>query len=982
MAVRKRYLPNGKKEEKGGGFLKINPFGNVAHRQKKRGWLRLFFSGIFILFFLAVAGGAAAFVYFSRDLPDPANLDKRDVTESTKIYDRTDKILIYEVHGEERRTVVPLDQISPYLKNATIAIEDKDFYTHEGVDVRGIARAIWTDIKSGNMRQGGSTITQQLIKNSILTKEKTASRKIKEWILAIELEQKFTKDQIIEMYLNQIPYGSNAYGAEAASQTFFKKQAKDLTLGESAILAAMPQAPTRYSPYGTSRDKLQERADYVLTRMEELGYIKHDEAVAARDENALEKITPFREQMTAPHFVMMVREYLAETYGEKTLEKGGLRVVTSLDVEKQKTAEEIVKASVEKNNKKYNVNNAALVAVDPKSGDLLALVGSKDYYGESSPAGCVSGKNCKFDPNVNAAAASLPPGSSFKPFVYATLFKKGFTPNSIFYDVDTEFNVGCTPDHQPNAPYVKASDCYDPQNYDGKFRGAISIRSALAQSLNIPAVKAFYIAGIDNSIQLANDFGMTTMSKKDKYGLALVLGGGGVKLMEQTGAYGVFANEGVKNDLRMVLKVTATDGTVLEDKGAVNTGKEVLDKNIAREITDVLSDNAARAPMFGAVNPLYFPDRPVAAKTGTANDYRDAWTFGYTPSLAVGVWAGNNDYSPMTRAGGVSAAAPIWNEFMAKVLDGSPVESFTKPEIPATGKPVLDGIPDGGVTVKLDKACGDDLAKPDLSPDRIIEKTYKSFHNILFYIDPAAPLGAAPIMPENDPQYKNWEAAVVGWAALNGFVNETVPTEYCQIPDTEKSNILIISPRDGEVVAPASGSGNGSYNLKVEAGVYVPAGVTQVNFFFDDSLIGTRSSEPWVVNYPIGKNISDGEHRITVKAYDISGNETKTEIKITLSADFEPPTVSMRSPLCSRTACFLSADASDDKSGIASVEFYYKKGGSNAAIAINGNVTSDSGYYQLLWPVDNMEMGSYDIWAKATDKQGNETVSEKKKITI
>lgn len=982
MPIRKRYLFGGKKDDSGGSFLKINPLGNAARRQRKKGILRLFFNAIFILAFLAVAGGAAAFVYFSRDLPNPANLDKRDVAESTKIYDRTGEILIYEIHGEERRTIVPLAQISPYLKNATIAIEDKDFYIHDGLDFRGIIRALWRDIRSGNMSQGGSTITQQLIKNSILTRERTFSRKIKEWILAIELEQKFSKDQIIEMYLNQIPYGSNAYGVEAASQTFFKKPAKDLTLGEAVILAALPQAPTYYSPYGTRREKLRERADYVLGRMEELGYISHDEFLIAKDENAWEKITPFREKMIAPHFVMMVREYLADTYGEKTLEKGGLSVVTSLDAEKQKIAEETVKSSIEKNNKKYNVNNGALVAVDPKNGDILALVGSKDYYGESSPSGCVSGKNCAFDPNVNAAISSLPPGSSFKPFVYAALFKKGFTPNSILYDVDTEFNVGCASDHTPNAPYVKAGDCYNPQNYDGKFRGPISIRNALAQSLNIPAVKAFYLAGIDNSIETANQFGMTTMNKKDKYGLALVLGGGGVKLMEQTGAYGVFAAEGIKNDLRMILKVTAADGSALEDKGGAGVGKEVLDKNIAREITDILSDNAARTPVFGAVNPLYFSDRPVAAKTGTANDYRDAWTFGYTPSLAAGVWAGNNDYSPMNRAGGVSAAAPIWHDFMAKVLAGAAVEQFTKPEIPITGKPILDGIFDNGVTVKIDKACGDDLAKPDLSPDRILEKTYKSFHNILFYIDPADPLGPAPSLPENDPQYKNWEVSVAAWAAQNNYVNENVPAEYCEVPDYEKAIVSIISPRDGEVIAPAAGRGSDGFNLKIEAGIYAPAGVNQANFFFDDNLIGARSSSPWAVNYNFGKNIADGEHRISVKVFDKSNREIKSEIKIILSVDFDPPKVSLRNPLCSKSVCFLSADASDDKSGLATVEFYYQKIGTSMAIKINGTAFSDDGFYQMLWQVDALDMGSYEVWVKAMDKQGNEGLSGKKNIAI
>lgn len=982
MPIRKRYFSSNKKEETGGGFLKINPFGNIARRQKKKGIFYLFFNIFLILFFFIVIGGVGIFIYFSKDLPNPASLNKRDVAESTKIYDRTEKVLLYEIHGEERRTIVSLAEISPFLKNATISIEDKDFYSHEGVDIKGIIRAIWRDIKAGNMKQGGSTITQQLIKNSILTNERTFSRKIKEWILAIELEQKFSKDQIIEMYLNQIPYGSNAYGSEAASQTFFKKPAKDLTLGEAAVLAALPQAPTYYSPYGTRLVKLQERSDYVLSRMKDLGYINYEQMLAAKNENALEKITPFREKMIAPHFIMMVREYLADTYGEKTLEKGGLRVITSLDADKQRIAEEIVRISVEKNSKKFNVNNAALVAIDPKTGDLLALVGSKNYYGESSPSGCISGKNCKFDPNVNVAVASLPPGSSFKPFVYAALFKKGFTLNSILYDVETEFNVGCTTEHTPNAPYVKEGDCYNPQNYDGKFRGPISIRNALAQSLNIPAVKALYLAGLDKSIELANDFGINTMDKKKDANLSLVLGGGGVKLIEQTSAYGVFASEGIKNDFKMILKITTSSGNVLENKAVQHTNKQVLEKNIALEITDILSDNVARTPVFGATSPLYFADRPVAAKTGTANDYRDAWTFGYTPSLVVGVWAGNNDYSPMNRAGGVSAAAPIWNEFMVKALIGSSVEQFKKPDVPITGKPVLDGVFDGGVTVKIDKACGDDLAKPDLSSERIIEKTYKSFHNILYYIDASNPLGNTPVLPENDPQYKNWEASVATWATKNGFINEMIPTQYCEVPDYNKATVSIITPNNGETIFPSMKQGSNNFNLKIEAGIYVPIGVSQANFFFDDNLIGTRSSAPWTVIYPIVRNTIDGEHRISVKVFDKANNEIKSEIKIILNLDFDPPKVSLRNPLCSKTACFLSGDVGDNKSGVATVDFFYQKIGTSVSNKIDASVSSGDGFFQILWPIDQIDKGSYEVWIKAVDKQGNEGVSEKKLITV
>lgn len=966
--------------------MNINPLKKSPQNtglKRKKGFVKTLLSLAIVLFFMGVIGSAGAFLYFSKDLPDPASLGNREVAESSKIYDASGKTLLYEMHGEEKRTIVKLDQISPFLKNATIATEDKTFYSNKGIDLKGVIRALWRDVVAMDLSQGGSTITQQLIKNSILNREKTYSRKIKEWILALELEKKFSKDQIFEMYLNQIPYGSNAYGAEAASRTFFGKAAKNLTLGEASILAVLPKATTYYSPYGTHREELKARAEEVIKNMLSENFISEEEAKAAAGENALGKVRLLSDKFPAPHFVMMVREYLADKYGDNALEKGGLNVITSLDAAKQKIAEDAVFNGIEKNSKKYKVGNAALVAVDPKTGYLLALAGSKDYFAPSSlPEGCTPGENCVFDPNTNAAASLLSPGSSFKPFVYAALFKKGYTPNTILFDLDTEFNIACGPFHTPIISGVKESDCYHPDNYDLKLRGPISARSALAQSLNIPAVKAFYLAGINDSIQLANDAGITSLKKEDNYGLALVLGGGGVKLLEETAAYGVFANEGIKKDLKMVLKVVSADGSVLEDNTPNKPGTEILDKNIAREITDVLSDNEARTPMFGAASPLYFPNRPVAVKTGTANEYRAAWTVGYTPSLAAGVWAGNNDNSPMNLAGGISAAAPIWRDFMERALKDTPIEQFNKPEIKETGKGMLDGKFDGGVTVKIDKACGDKLAKESVSPERIEERTYKLAHNILFYVDRENPLGSVPANPESDPMYANWENPVWEWASGNGYKNEIPPTEYCDIPNYEKSKVSIIAPFNGETIKPFAAGSSAGFNLKIEASVFSANGINQVNFFFDDALAGTRSGEPWTVNLPLNKNTQNGEHKISVKVFDKSNVETSDAIKVIFDLDFINPEVSMKEPLCGRSDCFLGAAAGDTGSGVGSVDFYYQKTGVAAIQAIAAAPVVDGALHQVIWPIDGLEKGAYEVWAKAVDKRGNEAVSGRKNVIV
>ncbi|MEK7506887.1 MAG: PBP1A family penicillin-binding protein [Patescibacteria group bacterium] len=680
------------------------------------------------IFYLALSLAAAgllllalAFIYYSGQVPDPGAIGTRQISESTKIYDRTGAALLYDIHGEEKRTIIPWEQIPEAVKKATLASEDSGFYEHRGVDFGGILRAVYRDITSLSASQGGSTITQQLVKLSLLGKEKTLARKIKEAALSLQVEKRFSKDQIFWMYLNQIPYGSNAYGIEAASQTFFGKPAGRLSVAEAALLAALPKAPSYYSPYGSRQQELLGRRDYVLGRMNALGYIDEDTYRAALAERP--EFQPPSEGIRAPHFVIMVREYLIAKYGEETVESGGLNVITTLDAKLQETAEELVAKYGKINAEKYQAGNAALTALDPRSGQVLALVGSRDYFDVASEG------------NFNVALASRQPGSAFKPFAYARLLEKGFPDTAVLFDLKTEFNPGC----DPSGDQVKDSfglDCYHPQNYDGTFRGPVTARQALAQSLNLPSVKVLYLAGLDDTIDLAHKLGITTLNDRQRYGLSLVLGGGEVRLVDMVSAYGVFANDGVRVAPGFILKVTGADGTVLEEYKKDDT--RVLDPQIARMVSDILSDNRARSPVFGFNSSLYFPGRPVAAKTGTTQENRDGWLIGYTPALVVGVWTGNNNNDSMTKQGaGISAAGPLWHEFMARALADASVEEFIKPNPLAIDKPMLNGDYNG--------------------PDGI--------HTILYYINKNEPAGDGPSDPTGDPQFKNWEAAVQRWLA-------------------------------------------------------------------------------------------------------------------------------------------------------------------------------------------------------------------------
>ncbi|KND48528.1 MAG: penicillin-binding protein 1A [Parcubacteria bacterium C7867-005] len=706
--------------------------GILGYRDILRVWKKnkgLIISSGFLIFFGCVFLWAA----FLR-IPDLSDLGDRKVAQSTKIYDKTGKILLYDMSSNIRRTIVPFEEISINIKNATLAIEDKDFYNHGGVKISSFIRALLVNLTTLSYSQGGSTITQQVVKNTILTGDKTPTRKIKEWILADKLDKLLPKDEILALYLNESPYGGSIYGVEEASISYFSKRAKDLSMAEAAYLAAMTKAPTFYSPYGKNLDKLEDRKNLVLREMLTGGFITESEYERALAEKVVFNQKTESDGLKAPHFVFFVIDQLAQKYGEETMSKGGLKITTSLDYDIQSKAEALAKKYGEINQKSFNADNNAIVVIDPKTGNILSMVGSRNYFDKS-----IGG-------NFNVATAHRQPGSTFKPFVYSTLFNMGYTTETILFDVRTQFSTNCPPDQ-----LTSDDGCYSPENYDEKVRGPMTIREALAQSINIPAVKALYLAGIQNSLDLAERMGIKKLADPNQYGLTLVLGGGEVSPLDITSAYSVFANDGVRNPHNAVLKVEDAQGSIIEE--FVPNPEEVLPKETARKISSILSDNNARTPAYGASSALYIPGRPVAVKTGTTNDYKDAWIIGYTPNIAVGAWVGNNSNTPMEKKVAGFIVAPMWRELMNQILPSLPIEEFSSPEpIDEDLKPVMRGI---WLTSSLDESGGTFNFNQTPFDGRI--------HSILYWVDKNNPLGARPENPNKDPQYSRWEYGVENW---------------------------------------------------------------------------------------------------------------------------------------------------------------------------------------------------------------------------
>lgn len=808
--------------------------------------------------FLGFFSIGVLFIYYSKDLPSPETISSFFIPESTKIYDRTGTVILYDIYGEQKRTIIAYEQIPEYVKHATIVAEDKNFYHHFGLDFKAIARAFLTNLKGGEIKQGGSTITQQFIKNAFLTPQRTFPRKIKEAILSFELEWKYSKNEILSLYLNQVPYGFNAYGIESAAQTYFGKKAKTLTLAESAALAVLPQAPTYYS---SNTDALLSRQKNILKKMLEFGYIEKKDYTDALAEEV--KFKTIHIAIKAPHFVIEVKKYLENKYGSSFVEQAGLRVITTLDATMQEIAEQAINDYSVYNAKNFNAHNASLIAIDPHTGQVLAMVGSKNYFGTSSPEGCIVGKNCKFDPQVNIAITPQQPGSSFKPFVYAEAFNKGYTPNTIVYDVPTEFNVNC-PANASTEKDKNGFPCYNPDNYDGLYFGAINLGEAIGQSRNIPSVKVLYLAGIADTINLAKNMGISSLQDPHRYGLSLVLGGGDVTLLEETSAYGVFAARGERNSPTLILSIKDKEGNVLEK--FKSRPKKVLDKNIADQINYVLSNNDLRKKVFGETNSLIIGGLSLAAKTGTTQDYRDAWTVGYTPSLSVGVWSGNNNNAKMINAPGSLVSAPIWNQFIKNVYQQknreseklktsefyfflpkiSDEESFVVPKIKKTKKNILDGI----------------IQIP---------------HSILYYIVKNNPLGSAPINPYTDPQFKNWESGITLWAQKNNIKLSNKNTV------TKTSNITI------EFISPQLNSFSREDNLLLSLKINSNIALKEVSVMFNDSLFWYKKFDANTFYIEISntlslKNIEVKKiHKIIVETKDNYGNTKKESFAFTVN---------------------------------------------------------------------------------------------------
>jgi penicillin-binding protein 1C len=912
--------------------------------RKKRGitW-KLIGKIALICFLVFVFFVAFVFAWFSKDLPTPGNIKKRQAAQSSEILDRNGDVL-YQVSGDERRTVIKSDAIPQNVKNATIALEDKDFYHHFGVDFRGVLRAVYYDFFKRSLNiQGGSTITQQFVKNALLSPQRSFTRKVKELILSIEIEAMYSKDDILTMYLNEIPYGSNAYGIEAASNMYFNKSAKDLTLTESTILASLPQSPTYYSPYGSHRDALYFRALHCLDEMQKQGYITEDQKIQAQApiKNKQVVFSKFQANIKAPHFVFYVREILAAKYGDRLLEEGGLKITTTLDANKQTIAEDEVAKGAAENWSRFGGYNASLVAIDPKTGDVLAMVGGRDYF------------DIEHDGNVNVSTRPRQPGSAFKPVVYATLFKDKWGPGYRLFDLETDFGGG-----------------YKPKDNDGKTAGPVTIREALGSSLNIPAVKALSLAGMDKVLEQAKNMGITTLNQPDRYGLSLVLGGGEVKLLELTGAYAIFADNGIKEDVNPILKIQDSSGKVLEEKQPAKQKNKVVDENIAYEISSILSDNNAKIRGYGSVRTVFEnPDHPYAAKTGTTSDYRDGWTIGYTPSLVGGVWVGNNDNAAMNKGYGSLAASPIWRAFMDRALAGTPREDFARPSsiqdgtIDKLSNTISNGgsnsvkdifapwqIPTekGGYTkVKIDKLTGQ-RAKDGCPEAYVEERTFVDIHS-------------------ERPDVANWENPVRAWAASQGLLNPPPEGDAtCAALDGANRPIIsITSPSNGETIS-------GTRTIKTS--VNAPLGVKTVEFYIDNVNIGTTTSSPYQFAYNFN-NLSSGAHTIKVRVVDNANLSGENSINVNVGSDTTPPGNVTNLNASGSPGHVLLTWTNPSDSDFAYVRIYRAAG----ACGGGGSLIADNVVGSSF--TDTVAAGTYCYTVKSVDTSGNASSGSKKSGT-
>ena len=797
----------------------------------------------------------------SFNLPTPDKIVRREGF-STKILDRNGEVL-YDIFVNQRRTPVPLEEIPLYLKQATIAIEDKNFYKHQGFDPVGYLRAIYNILVKRKI-QGGSTITQQLVKTVLLTPERTLIRKAKEFLLTIQIERKYSKDQILQMYLNEVPYGGNSYGVEAASEIYYGKKVKDLNLVECAILAGIPQRPPVYSPFSTTPKAYIARSEQVLRRMREDGYINKDQEKQAKEQLAQVEFQAKGASFKAPHFVQYVQKILEERYGEQVVEKGGLRVTTTLDWKLQEKAQEIVAEEIAKV-EKQRITNGAAVVLNPQTGEILSMVGSKNF------------NDPNYDGQVNVTMSLRQPGSAIKPITYVTAFKEGYAPSTLLMDVPTTFPGGA---NQPD---------YNPVNYDGKYRGPIQVRYALGNSINLAAVKMLAMVGIRDVLNTAYDLGITTLEPTqetlNRVGLSLTLGGGEVRLLELTGAYTSFLNKGYKILPISILKVEDQNGKTLEEYKP-DHGKRVLSEEQAFLIASILSDNNARTEVFGTNSLLNISGRQIAVKTGTTNDKRDNWTIGGNSQSVVGVWVGNNDNSQMLNvASGVSGASPIWRRILLEFLSDKPNITF---EIPAgivtasvdsvSGFRAHNGFSsrseffirgteqgDDPVHVKL-KVCKSEgkLATPsDIAAGNYEEREYFIFKEE----DPTATSGGP----------NKWQEGILGWLSGQSDPGYHPPSDYCGTAN----------PLNVEFINPTDRSSNLPNNFTVKFKADSTNDIVRAELYIDGANVRNFDALPF--EYQVS-GLGNGVHNLRAVAKDAKGNESDRKITIGVNTawDYSP----------------------------------------------------------------------------------------------
>ena len=850
----------------------------TGNRSKRLLMLTYLTTFVFVGMVLGTLGIFLLFVVFSADLPNPYVLLERSTELSTKLYDRNGTP-IFEVYGEKNRQLITLENVSPNILHATLSVEDSNFYQHQGFDFRGMIRALM-NTATGEGLQGGSTLTQQVVKNVLLTQERTLARKVKELILSLQLENKYSKDEIIQMYLNETPYGGQNYGILTASRAYFNKDPKDLSVAEAAYLAGLPQRPSYYSHFGSNPEAGLERKDYVLYLMNERGWISSDGKrhflndeeyeLAKKEELNFQSVSvPFK----APHFVFYVKQQLAEKFGEEAVEQGGLQVTTSIDLELQEQAQQIVYEEVE-NAKGLNVGNGGLVAIDPKTGQILSMVGSKGYFLESEPAGCITGitgeNSCLFEPNLNVTTADRQPGSAIKPITYATMLSKGYTAAFPLLDVPTSFEGS-----SPEKPYI-------PENYDGKFRGPMPVRKALGNSLNIPAVKALKIVGIDSMIDQAEKMGISTLKDRSRYGLALTLGGGEVKLLELSNAFAVFANGGVYKEPISILEVKDSNGRVLY-KWRDNGGTRVLSEEVAFLISDILSDDGARSEVFGFGSLLNIPGHQVAVKTGTTDDKRDNYAIGFNKNIVIGTWVGNNNNDAMNPyiASGITGATPVWNRTMTAYLKDKTDDKFSPPKnVQKWEVDSLTGMQPFGDSSKRAEwfvKGTEPTARSTWYEEIEICKVDGKIAN-----DECKDAGETEVKTfvRIQAELPEWQSEVDKWVYENFREDDkyfppttTSHLKFDEDGDIENENDVFV-----DVVSLSNGDKVGfSFRLSVE--VSAANDISEVRIYDGDNQVTADESYPYGYNFSY-KSEDAGEHEFSIVAEDEKGNEGKTKIKL------------------------------------------------------------------------------------------------------